>query len=185
MSGSFVKDNAMAIHIGVELLVVGCLVYWVNKKTSTLEGQVAELIERNKHLEETLAKQSEVIAKHQETLQDLVAVINGHPPRPPTHSQTTQRSPPERPKNANSTVRVNPANTPRNRPPQPKPQETRNIPKTFEKAQRVTPQPRVEDVPSEEDETFASHLDEMMAEEIAELECNLETGECDKKKSTR
>lgn len=187
MSGSFVKDNATMIHIAVELLAAGCILYWVNKKTSTLEEQIAELTEKNKHFEELLAKQGEIITKHQEALQDLIAAVNGTPPmrREPLPVQPPKRQP-----------------------------QTRNIPKTFQKAQtqsqtQTTPrqssqspqsdahlyaqkpetkrpvqQSRVVEVePEDEDEDQI--LDEELADELALLECDAETGECGKKKSSR
>ena len=171
----------MMIHVAVELLAAGCILYWVNKKTSTLEEQIAELTEKNKHFEELLTKQGEIITKHQEALQDLIAAVNGTPPmrREPLPVQPPKRQ-----------------------------SQARNIPKTFQNAQtQTTPrqssqssqsdahiyaqkpeskrplqQSRVVEVEPEVEDQM---LDEELADELALLECDAETGECGKKKSSR
>lgn len=165
-SGSFLQNNALLIHIGVEIVLLGGITFWFNKRTSSLEEQIGVLTEKLAKHEELITKQGEIITQHENMLRELYAIIHGGAPQR-SQQPATSRGPP----------RVAPQPKQRN------PQSTTprsNIPKTFKNVEK-----QVEEVDENE-------LDDLMAEELADLNnqgadyddeeyCDTE-GNCGKKK---
>lgn len=147
-SGSFLQNNALLIHIGVEIVVLGGITFWFNKRTSSLEEQIVVLTDKLTKHEELIIKQGEIITQHENMMREMYAIIHGGSPQRSSVAQPLQRGPP----------RVAPQpkrNTSPNQPSQPTPRS--NIPKTFKNVEK-----QVEEVDENE-------LDDLMAEELAEL----------------
>lgn len=191
MAGVANIDTSTLIHVGVELVVVGGLAFWVHRKTSDLQDQVSGLTEKVNKYEEILKRQGELLAQHENALRQVFAVLNGGapPPQPQPKPQPKQtprkrspkRSPPKRkaqtghsqPKAAGSPARAAP-----------------NIGATFSKlAPESIEVPIADDV---EDEEGGTNVDDLLAAELAELgggsaeegECNAD-GTCDLKPAAK
>lgn len=108
-------DMKTLIHVGVELIVVTGITYWLNRKINGTELKVSEQQAQIKALEETVKRQSETIAKHNEILTDLISIVQtGGIARP---QQARQPLPPSRPQQPPQQRPAPPSSTPRNIPP--------------------------------------------------------------------
>lgn len=63
------------IHMGIELIVIGGITYWLNRKINGAEVRITEQQAQIAALQEVVKKQGETIAKHNELLQRIVDFI--------------------------------------------------------------------------------------------------------------
>lgn len=68
---------ATIIHAGVEVVVMAGLAYWIHSKTSGLQEQITLLIEKVKAQEELLKKQNEILAHHENALNQFHTILQG------------------------------------------------------------------------------------------------------------
>lgn len=87
-------DTATLIHIGVELIVVAGLAFWVHKKTNNLQDQITALNEKINSYEEHLKRQGELLAQHENVLRQLFSNQN-------TNTQQVHRNPKPRQRTSN------------------------------------------------------------------------------------
>lgn len=87
-------NNQTLIHVGIELLVVASLAFWVNKKDSNLQAQINKLVEQNENFEKIMIEQRNLIMKHE---QMLMQIFNPNrqisPPQYQTQNTQTQIQP--------------------------------------------------------------------------------------------
>lgn len=69
-------STSSLVHIGVELVVIGGLSFWIHKKTSDLQEQVTRLTEKVGKYDELLRRQADVIAQHENGLRHLLSIIS-------------------------------------------------------------------------------------------------------------
>lgn len=67
------------IHVGVELVVVGGLTFWFQRKTSLLRGEINALREKVARHEEIISNQGQLLARHDQILRQI---FGGAPPPP-------------------------------------------------------------------------------------------------------
>lgn len=79
------------IHIGVELIVIGGITFWLNRNINAADLRITELQKQVTALEETVKKQSEIILKHEELLNQIINYIQS--PQQQTQSQPAVRRP--------------------------------------------------------------------------------------------
>jgi hypothetical protein len=72
-------DMKMLIHVGVELVVMAGLAFWMNKRIGVVESGVQGCMSQMKKYEEILAQQSNVLSKHDAILRQI---FGGGPPPP-------------------------------------------------------------------------------------------------------
>lgn len=198
-SGSFLRDNAMLVHVGVEILLFGGVIIWTNKRLSDQEKIITELKTRVDQYEELLTKQGEMLKQHHEALEEILnnkyASVHQSQHRVPEHIRQPEGQP-ERHQSTNQpqrTVKQPPIKRPER--PQQSQSKMEAQASQFERPSQSKRQsvPKVyEEEESRIQEIDESELDNEIADEINELgECDLETGDCaipvgsGKKKSTK
>ena len=90
-------DTKTMIHAGVEIVIIGGIAFYFNKRIGALEqgiGNAVENARRIKELEDTIASQQDIIAKHEQVINYFASMLNRLPQsmfsqNPPT-SQTLQ-----------------------------------------------------------------------------------------------
>lgn len=203
-SGSFLRDNAMLVHVGVEILLFGGVIIWTNKRLSDQEKIITELKTRVDQYEELLTKQGEMLKQHHEALEEILnnryASVHQSQHRVPEHIRQPEGRP-ERPqvRQSEGPQSTNQPQRTVKQPPIKRPQQSQSKMEAqasqFERPSQSKRQsvPKVyEEEESRIQEIDESELDNEIADEINELgECDLETGECTtpvgsgKKKSTK
>ena len=178
------------IHIGVEILVVAGVSFWLHSKIKTQEEHLKIQADRIAECEKLIAKQTEIITRHENALHHFSSLLQGLPapqtnrPQNPTSRNTSRNNTPQhsqqqhsqqrvpqqkqQPPKGNTKVQNNPKSDPR-----------RNVRQTMSQQQS-----RVEEVESEEEAVVTSgtedsgDIDEMLQDEINDLdsgtrvECN-------------
>lgn len=76
-------NTSTLVHIGVELVVVGGLAFWIHRKTGDLQDQITTLSERVNKYEDVLKRQGELLAQHENALRQVYSAIQGNPPSRP------------------------------------------------------------------------------------------------------
>ncbi len=77
------------IHVATELIVVGGLTVWFNKRISLLQEEIIALQEKNSRCESILEQQGQLLAKHEQIFRHLLGESSSPipsskiPPRPP------------------------------------------------------------------------------------------------------
>jgi len=149
------------VHVGVELVVIGGLTFWFQRKTSLLQGEIDELREKVAGYENVIQNQGQLLAKHDQLLRQILGGggippiggpapgQSGHPPGGHPSTRPPRGPPPGR--------RPPPGGVPGFSPAHPPPQEDEEL-----------------DLPAEE-------LDRLLQEELG----NLESSRSPKKKSKR
>ena len=69
-------NNQLLIHVGVELVVIGGITFWLNKRISSADARVEEMADRIAALENVIGQQQQLLLKHEQILRSLV----GAPP---------------------------------------------------------------------------------------------------------
>ena len=64
-------NKTMLVHVGMELVVIGGLTFWFQKKISIQQERVNNLEERLAKLEEIIVKQGNIIAQHENMFRQL------------------------------------------------------------------------------------------------------------------
>ena len=82
-------DTSTLVHLGVEIVVVGGLAFWVHRKTKDLQDQITSLTESVNKYEDILKRQGELLAQHENALRQVFAAMNGK--SPPMQSKPTPR----------------------------------------------------------------------------------------------
>jgi hypothetical protein len=80
-SGSF--DMKTLIHVGVEIVVVGAITFWFQKKCSSQQAEIEELREKVENLERAMEMQNKMLMEHRGLFQNL---LQGH--IPPSNSSS-------------------------------------------------------------------------------------------------
>lgn len=114
-------NTQLMVHVGAELVIIGGVTFWMNKKIADANEKVNLLTEEMAKMKETISKQSQVIASHQNFIHQLVnggvapppsmpasPPVSAHPsavstPRPvkkPSVAAPPVAAPPVRPKQA-------------------------------------------------------------------------------------
>ena len=85
---SSVIDTRFLIHVGTELIVIGGLTFWLNRKINGVSEQVTILQNKLTKYEEIIERQNQLLMRHEQAIR----AIFGEPPLPrPQGGQ--QRSP--------------------------------------------------------------------------------------------
>lgn len=87
------------VHVGVELVVIGGLTFWFQRKTSLLQGEIDELREKVAGYENVIQNQGQLLAKHDQLLRQIlggggIPPIGGPAPGPPRGPPPGRRPPP-------------------------------------------------------------------------------------------
>lgn len=141
-------DTKTMIHVGVEVVVIGGIAFWVHKKTSNLQKEIEQLKQENAELKNILVQHSQVLSEHHRifTSLGLIKPQASPPPQPPVELPTEM--------------------------PQTLPQHTeqvRTVPPPSEKKDVPPPPPNSEEEYSDEEETDIEGLDEYVKNELDEL----------------
>lgn len=132
-------DTQTLVHIGTELVIIGGVVYWTNRRIGSLEARIDDLQKKLIQYEDLLGRQQQILSMHENILSRL-----GVRPPPPQHSS---------------------AQTPR---PAPVPPPQNPTPGGVE-VRRQQPQPRVEELPDDQPDINPEELDEMLSDELKDL----------------
>lgn len=154
-------DTSTLIHVGVELVVVGGLAFWVHRKTSNLQDKLTELNEKVNRYEDILKRQGELIAAHENALRQIFSVLQLHEEEPVNHSRPKRTYTNER-SNINKTF-SKARNTS-----QPKP---RNVVKksSISREPKFRRKQEPESDQNESEDETNTGMDDMLAEELKEL----------------
>lgn len=66
------------VHVGTELVVIGGVTFWLNKKISSLEERVKELETKNAEYEKILSNHGQILARHNELLMRITGMGHVH-----------------------------------------------------------------------------------------------------------
>lgn len=77
-------DTQTLIHVGTELVVVGGIAFWLNKRIGAVDAKYDELVRRLAAYEEIIEKQNQMLARHEATFQRMFG--GGPPPNLPPAS---------------------------------------------------------------------------------------------------
>lgn len=75
-------DTKTMIHAGVEIVIIGGIAFYFNKRIGALEqgiGNAVENARRIKELEDTIASQQDIIAKHEQVINYFASMLNRLP----------------------------------------------------------------------------------------------------------
>ena len=72
-------DTQTLIHVGTELVIVGGIAFWLNKRIGAVDAKYEDLLKRLVAYEEIIEKQNQMIARHEAAFQRL---FGGPPPNP-------------------------------------------------------------------------------------------------------
>lgn len=72
-------NTQLMVHVGAELVIIGGVTFWMNKKIAEANEKVNLLVDELAQMKETVNKQSQIIASHQNFMHQL---INGGAPPP-------------------------------------------------------------------------------------------------------
>lgn len=90
-------DMKTLIHVGTELVAIGGLTFWMNKRISSIQSQVSTRDEKIGELETIIQQQSRMLAEHEHVLRML---MKGTMPPPrveeETHNIPPRQAPPQR-----------------------------------------------------------------------------------------
>jgi len=105
-------DTMFLVHVGLEVVCIGGLAYWLNKRTGELQAQVDLLNTKVAEQDQHLKAQGELLAKHENALQQIFNVMNNrHITGGQNNSVKNQQSPLKKPnqkpqqKNAKKSVK--------------------------------------------------------------------------------
>lgn len=82
-------DTKTLVHVGVEVVVIGGVAFWLNGKISTVQKELAEALGRIQRMEEIINQQNQVITRHEMILRQI---MGGRPP--PTPPEQPRSVPP-------------------------------------------------------------------------------------------
>lgn len=88
-------DKATLIHLGAELVVVGGLTFWFQRKTSALQGEIDNLNEKLGKCHEIIQQQSQIIQQHDQILRQILGggAPQSLPSRAPVAPRTSEPQP--------------------------------------------------------------------------------------------
>lgn len=180
-------DTKTLVHVGTELLVIGGLTFWFQRKTSMQQEEI-------ENLREKIARLEEVIERHDQIFQ---SILGGRPPQFPPQKQS--QSPPHYPSPQPQYHQQNPipqrqtsqVSTPNHPQQTPNPQ---NLHSSSQENHNINQQSSFDlhSESSEEDENQdGDNIDELLKEELQsigdpeyiEISCSGET--CDLKTSKK
>lgn len=72
-------DTQTLIHVGTELVIIGGLSFWFNKKLGDLQTQNLILEKRLKEMESVIEQQQKILESHEMALRKIFGIPNGHP----------------------------------------------------------------------------------------------------------
>lgn len=81
-------DAMKMAHIGAEIVVIGGVVFWVNRRTTDLQDQITSLSEQVNKCEDLIKRQSELLTRHENVIRQVFgqqgpSVAPRPPPAPP------------------------------------------------------------------------------------------------------
>lgn len=79
------------IHLGIEILVVGGLTFWVHRRVGGMESTVEELTKKIAALEGLVERQQQLLAQHDNILRQIIGAPI--PQHTPTKSELPQHQP--------------------------------------------------------------------------------------------
>ena len=180
-------ENKQMVHIASEIVVLLGLTFYFNQKHKKLMSHIEDLAQR-------VEEQEDMLQKHEQVIQKLVAYINQVPPTQSTQSTQSTHSthhrtappvvpitpvvhtvkPKPKPKPKHAVPKQQKTSSPPHTNPPLSPPPLRLLPAarvTFDERQRAEKPPRVvEDVSSEEISEEDSDLDAELTEELGELD---------------
>lgn len=84
-------DTKTMIHVGMEVVVIGGIAFWVHKKTSNLQKEIDQLKHENAELKNILVQHSQILSEHHRIFTSLGLIK----PQPvPTEYPIPQTMPP-------------------------------------------------------------------------------------------
>ena len=148
-------DTQTLIHVGTELVVVGGIAFWLNKRIGAVDAKYDDILKRLVAYEEIIEKQNQMIARHEAAFQRL---FGGPPPNPQALQASTS---------------AGAGNPPPPLGKSPNPAQNKSAPVPNQK----TPSARVEEIQDDEkddEETPADispdQLDLLLQQELAQLD---------------
>lgn len=162
--------NKQLIHAGVETVVIGGLVFWIQRKNNALQSEIDQLREQLSQCQQALQQQGQMLSQHNQIIQQLINGGNLPPPQLPKNPE-----PPQRPS------------------PQPAPQPPRNTgppsrsrqPESSPNPSYTPPQPSQEDLDKLLEEELGKANHNSSDPEYIEIECSEETCEIPKVKKRK
>lgn len=88
-------NTQLMVHVGAELVIIGGVTFWMNKKIAEANEKVNLLVDELAQMKETVNKQSQIIASHQNFMHQL---INGGAAPPPAPITPPMAPPPATPR---------------------------------------------------------------------------------------
>lgn len=157
------------IHVGIECVMIGGVVYLITSKTNALQDQITVLNDTIKKQNEQLTVQADLITKHENAIRQLYTTIQQIPinqqqfaSQPQTYSHQERSQVQQNNENQNFVDKhYKPQQVPRQSNKQPSPQ--RQLPR--QKKEKVIEEPQVQEI------------DDLLMEELNEL--NHENKECE------
>jgi len=67
-----IVNTQTLVHVATELVIIGGLSFWFQRKTSLLQEEITELKNRLSKYEEILEAQGKILAEHRNMLQDFI-----------------------------------------------------------------------------------------------------------------
>lgn len=130
-------DPQTLIHVGVELVVVAGITFWLNRRISSVQGEVGQLNEKLAEFEKVIAQQAQLLHRHEQILNQIFGGSpSGQIQSAPSPQHAVQQS--RSPRRASQTSRAPPTLPPK-RKLQPNPE--------FQRVSQMQPQPQSQPQP--------------------------------------
>lgn len=164
------------IHVAIECVMIGGVVYLITSKTNALQEQITVLSDTIKKQNEQLAAQADLITKHENAIRQLYAAIQQIPINQPQYApQQEYVEQPHKPRQPPRPLQTQQTQQPQS---QPRPQQPQSQPRPQQPQQsanfnqtsprRQPPKPKSQERVIEE-EPQVEEIDDLLADELNEL----------------
>ncbi len=167
-------DTQTLIHVGTELVVVGGIAFWLNKRIGAVDAKYDDLLKRLSAYEEIIEKQNQMIARHEATFQRMF----GPPNPPPTPPGAQGQGPEGKPQPLSQGKPSGPGQN--QVPTQPK---SAPVQKNTPRVEEIRDEEGVENETHGDEDVSPDQLDLLLQQELAQLDHN--EGESTKKERRR
>jgi len=161
-------DTKTLVHIGVEAVVIGGVVFWLNGRISGVQTGLAELQQKIQMLEGVIQQQNQLLSRHEAILRQMMGAPQVDPPQDSSYRQRSPNLP-------EGGFRRNSSDLPQSRlPRRPPPSQTSSRPPEQRGSPRSPPDDDLQRGPREMN---PEDLDKYLEDELSDLQ--EERMECD------
>ncbi len=88
-------DTKTMIHVGVEIVVIGGITFYLNKRISGVQEEIGLLREKVESLETIIQQQNQMISQHENILRQIMGASQGPTQQRPPQQRPPQQRPPQ------------------------------------------------------------------------------------------